>query len=330
MTDEATVRRYRRLLHAYPGWHRHRYGPDLLTTLLDAAEADPGADSRRARAAIVADGLRTRVRVRGAGWLLAALAALAGAGALAGLAGFAGWYATVGPAPTRARAVALAGPLLPAGKPSVDTVSDGAYESGGDPLDTALMAVLGDPDPARGGVVLEWFEVPHRAAPLADAGRYLSGHGWRVRHDAETLVADRAGLRIELTVLAGDARHPDDVTVHVLPTPPTTAYVLATVGAAVGLVAGWLVAAAVLARARHRATADLAALVLLVVAVLGTLPAAGLDLLAVGSAGSLLPEPPWSGYHFALARPLGACGALALGAVLLLTVRRRPRTRVTA
>ena len=55
-------RSYRRLLLAYPGWHRRERGLEMLTTMLDAAE--PGR--RRPAVADVLDilwgGLRCRFR----------------------------------------------------------------------------------------------------------------------------------------------------------------------------------------------------------------------------------------------------------------------------
>ena len=60
MSDESS---YRRLLWAYPGAYRRRHGTEIVTTMLEMAEAGYGRPGLRERLHLVACGLRQRFRI---------------------------------------------------------------------------------------------------------------------------------------------------------------------------------------------------------------------------------------------------------------------------
>src|SRR5690606_20586851 len=64
--EQVLMRRYRRLLLAYPRWHRRLHGPDQLTALLDLWAGGRRRPTGRDDLGLVLDGLRCRLRVRGA------------------------------------------------------------------------------------------------------------------------------------------------------------------------------------------------------------------------------------------------------------------------
>jgi hypothetical protein len=66
-------RRYRRLLRAYPRAYRDRRGTEMVTTLLEMAEAGEGRPGPRESAHLVLAGVRQRFRPPAlAGWMVAA------------------------------------------------------------------------------------------------------------------------------------------------------------------------------------------------------------------------------------------------------------------
>ncbi len=89
-------RRFRRLLRAYPRAYRDSHGAEILTTLLDLAEAGRGRPGPGQLLHLVLCGLRQRFRLpagRPAAWMAALLAAVA-LGAFGSAAGtWVGWQA---------------------------------------------------------------------------------------------------------------------------------------------------------------------------------------------------------------------------------------------
>jgi|GEM_PF-5582893 len=331
MTTDPTMRRYRRLLYAYPRWHRQAHGPDMLTTLLDAEPLD-----RRGRAQLVLDGVRCRFRVPGvAAVLLAAVASLVAAGLTAAAAGYLAWQATARPVPTVRQAAALAAPVLPPHARYRYHRTDGPVDVSADPVDRLVTPIVGDPELDEGGVQLDSRSLRSdaltpRSLPLGvqlrDIHRALRGNGWRITYqDRWEVRAERGGTRIEVWP-QGVYRHRYEIHVEVRSVPPPAAYPCALAGAVLGLCAGWLVAAAAIARSRRRRGPAHAA-----AAVLGVL---GAGLSAPGAALTLVlvwvdpDQPPWLPYDFALVRPSAALGALVLVVCLGLTLARGRRTPV--
>lgn len=330
-TDDRLSRRYRRLLLAYPRWHRRRHGADMLTTMLDAAADDGGGRAATVRdaATLVLDGLRCRLRVRGAAArLLAAALAVVGAGVVAAAAGWCVWQVSAAPWPSVDDAVALAAPVVPPEPPVSVSRRDTPFGPWLTERDSVLLALLGSPEQRAGGVRLSYLRPPvvDRAARFDLVSDRLRADGWRTSSANGWLVADRDGLRVAVTFAGFDERA-DEMIVAVRPTPPRSAQVLAGTGAALGALLGWVAAAAAIARCRHgQPSRRIGAAALATAGALGSLPAGLLNLIATAAPDVLTregPAPPWVGYGFVLARPAAAIGVTLLVAAYFLSTDRR-------
>jgi hypothetical protein len=246
-------RAYRRLLLAYPRWHRRERGAELLTTLLD--DAAPGR--RRPTFAEAADliraGLRARVTPpRGFGRVLALVvavyAALAGAAVAALLTGYPG-------PPSEAQALTAATAAVPVQPRNVPgpAVECDLICPGWDRTDD-VVAVQAPPD--RTDRTIVYLDVPRQDAPAvaARARDRLVASGWRVgpmRVQSDGLQqfdASKAGLNLNL--LTGvDA----PITILVTKRFSTTATVVILAGFGGGLLAGWLTTVWALQRFRRHA-----------------------------------------------------------------------------
>lgn len=324
--DPARVRRFRRLLLAHPRWHRRLHGPDQLTALLDMS-AGGRRPTGRDELGLVLDGLRCRLRVRGAGSVvLATMVSLVAASMLAAAAGWVAWRLMAAPWPTVEQASALAAPVVPRDRPDSVTQRNVAIGPWGSDADTLLMTVLGSPELRPGGVYLNYtaVAVSDRVSAYAQAAEVLAAQGWHTSTVDGPVVAERDGLRI--TVLyANRFLGEDDVVISVYPTPPASAYTVAWLGAAIGALLGWLAAAAAIARARRDVPLRRAAMgAAAIVGTVASIPAGLLNLIATAIADSdARAAPPWIGYTFALARPAAALGGLLLVAAWLLSMTGR-------
>ena len=230
--------RHRVLLSAYPARLRRRHGAELITTLTEVAQGRP---SRADRLHLVADGLRERFRLpvrRPLGVVVAVLAALAG-GAI-GLA--AGSWAGEQTYPSMPAAVSAAHQILgPDARP--DRLERERFE---------LEVVERFAAPAE--VERRVREIHHR----------LGGTGWSVTpvDDQRMFWAQSGSLRVSVWGLAGP-----DPSVEVLgyPVRPATYLPLVLGGLLMGLLAGWLVGAAL----AHRLTASRRPVPAVAVAALG-------------------------------------------------------------
>ncbi|MEU8229238.1 hypothetical protein AB0C12_06475 [Actinoplanes sp. NPDC048967] len=213
----ATMFRDRVLLAAYPARLRRRHGAELIATLTELTQ---GCPSRADRLHLIADGLRERFRLPvrwPLGVVVAVLAALAG-GAFGLAAG--SW----------------------AGEQTYPSMPAAA---------SAARQILGpDARPDRLERTRFDLEVTERLAAPAQVERRvreihqrLGGTGWSVTPVDEhgTFWAQSGGLRVSVSGLAGP-----DPSVEVLGYPVRPALYLPLVlsGLLVGLLAGWLVGAA--------------------------------------------------------------------------------------
>jgi hypothetical protein len=333
-SDHSLARHYRRLLLAYPRWHRHLHGADLLTTLLDSAAAGRRGGPVREGLVLVLDGLRCRLRVRGIGpRILTAMVSMIFAATLAAMTGWFGWHATAAPWPTVEHAIALAGPVLPPGQPDTVTRRDDPFGPWLSDADSVLLTLIGSPELRPGGVYLDYVRprVADRKTAYANAGNRLAAAGWHTKIDSGRLVAERGGLRITLLYANRDTGSDDVISVY--PVPPPVSYRLTWAGAATGGVLGWLIAAAAFARGRRqRPSTRFATAALVTVGVAASTPACLLNVIAAAIADSDAgAAPPWVGYDFVFARPAAAIGALTLvGAWLLSTTGWKAGTPTTA
>jgi len=322
--QRALIRRYRWLLLAYPRWHRRWHGPDQLTLLLDMAGGGRRLTVRN-QLGLVLDGLWCRVRVRGAAIALAAMVSLVAAGTLAAAAGWAAWRLAVAPWPTVEQAMRLAEPVVPRERPDDVNQRNVAFGPWGADADWLLMKVLGSPEVRPGGVYLSyWAVVTDPEAVYAQATEALAAQGWETSLVDGAVVAERDGLRLRV-LCAGANLGRYDVIISVHPTPPVLAYRLAWFGAAVGVLLGWLAAAAAIARSRRTAPLRRVAMGLTAtVGFIASAPAGALNLIAVAIADSDAGgAPPWAGYTIVLARPAAVVGGGLLVAAWLLTASGR-------
>lgn len=269
MSDERT---YRRLLWAYPAAYRREHGTEIVTTLLDMAEAGYGRPGRGQRLHLVACGLRQRFRIpfRRPFAVVAAVLAAVTLGALGATSGtWAGWQtaasvpsgpamrqfvaetARYDPATVRAEpwATAMSGPVMAAvvngrapyspARVRAALLADGwrithfHEEPSGIVVDTGT-----DPWTDAPGTILRW-----RATK---GGLAMSGDSLTITGGAEYGVQGTSSQRVDVWAVDNGLVRP-----------------LAVAGLVTGLVAGWLLVAGLAGRERggprrRTATAGLA------------------------------------------------------------------------
>jgi hypothetical protein len=324
--EAALVRRYRRLLLAYPRWHRRLHGPDQLTVLVDLAVQRRRPPSVRDDLALVLDGLRCRLRVRGvAVVILAAVVSVVAAAGSAAAVGWSAWRLAVADWPTVDQTMRLAEPFAPRERPDQVSQRNVALGPWGADADSLLMLVVGSPELRPGGVYVSYSAaVTDPETVYAQAAETLAAQGWETSTLDGQVVAERDGLRLRV-LCAGANWGRYDVIISLYPTPPAVAYGFAWLGAALGGLLGWLAVAAAIARARR--LAPLRRGVMTLMATMGavvSVPASALNFMAVTLADSDAGgAPPWVGYTFALARPGAVLGGLLLVIAWLLSMNGR-------
>jgi hypothetical protein len=251
------VRRYRRLLLAYPRDYRRRQGAEILTTLMDGA----GPDRERPTAAeirdVVAGGLRQRFRLPvGRLVVLVAIMTALSAGGLGAGAGSAIGWATAQRPPTDAAFGELARQAL--GTPPAPQHVTHAREALGISWQVMAAGPAGEQSPERVRSRLEaagWRVDPPRP------GRsqvWLSGPDGviEVPLDVVDILAERDGIALDVTIATQRSGRPDldhlngaDLTAT--PAEPAAAVPLTAAGALLGLLAGWLLTARIGYRLRR-------------------------------------------------------------------------------
>ncbi|WP_433214421.1 hypothetical protein ACQP00_03930 [Dactylosporangium sp. CS-047395] len=227
--------RYRRLLHAYPAAYRRAHGDEIVGILLDAARPGQTRPTRGEVRDLIANGVRQRFRLPvGRLMVVAAACSALAAGGIGAAAGSAAGWATAGGSSdaevTKALDVA-AGQSLP------HRVSHTRHE-------TVVEATTGDPLP-----------------PEALRKR-LEAAGWVVDQDytAPATTAERDG--VVLTVSTWRWEGTTSVTAVATSAVPPLAAPLTVAGAALGALAGWLLAAWMACRVGRSRTAILALVLL--------------------------------------------------------------------
>jgi hypothetical protein len=317
--------RYRRLLWTYPRDWRRTHGPDLVTTLLDAAPPDRTRPTRAEALDLLWGGVRLRLRVRGAGAVTAAaVACLFVAVAGAALGGALGW-ATAPDLPDDAAAYRLVQPALPAGTPAAPRRWDFTFDDHPEYTDPAWSYWLLGTDVYESGQV--FFDRPYpdgaEASARAEAARVrarLDAAGWRLSGAA----AHRDGHRIEVAVTYGLGSATPLLRVSVMRDRPAAVLPLTAVGLLLGGLFGWLAVAAAWRRGRRQAESwRVLPTALFGAATLTAVPATAASAIAVVM--STRPDdvtPAWIGYAFIGARPLAWVSLLVLGAAWLMTFPR--------
>lgn len=251
-------RRYRRLLWAYPRSYRDRRGAEIVTTLLEMAEAGRGRPWGAGQALhLVLSGLRQRFRLpagRPLAWVAAPLAAvtLGAFGAAAGT--WLGWQ-TAAPVPSdrelRALNAAITGMPAPAAVyreksamrgPGALVRADGTSTYSAGRVRAALSSA---------GWHITSFDEPHGSTLINDLEteiptgvvRYTATKGDLLLHGDGSVIVGGAEFGVD-----GQAMYSTEV----WPREAAAVRPLTVGGLIAGLVAGWLLAAAVAHRLRPR------------------------------------------------------------------------------
>jgi hypothetical protein len=272
MSGAGLERRYRRLLWAYPGPYRRRHGAEIVTTLLDMAEAGRGRPSRLQALHLVLCGIRQRFRLpagRPLAYLAAVLAmvALGAAGSAAGT--WLGWQTAASvPSSSEMRALTAATssfdpggvPVYPSQSamkgPVVAAIVSGRMSYSADRLREGLVAAgwrvtMFTETPS--GMVVDmskdpWVQVPMKWLRIdaAKDGLLLHGDSTTVVGGAEYGVEGRTDERIDVWATETAAVRP-----------------MTIAGLLAGMLAGWLLTAALAYRVRQGRRGHRAAVVVL-------------------------------------------------------------------
>lgn len=264
-------RRYRRLLLAYPGRYRRDHGTEIVTTLMEMGEPGGGWD-------LIAGGVRQRFRLPGRPLVVvAAVLVMLATAVLGAVAGSWAGERTFAPLPSRAAALGLLTAAVsdPGGDDSVPVLRIGdsllldgvpvARHPASDP--DRIATTVRDGIAASGWTITSFTVAPAYPHPeSAQPGTFFSGAYLDAARDG-VLVHGRVDYRYDagrfylggFTATAFAAR--------------TAAYLPLTVGGGVlGLLAGWLLVAAMAYRlrsssvGRRRAVAALTGATLVVAA----------------------------------------------------------------
>jgi hypothetical protein len=252
-------RRYRRLLWAYPGPYRRRHGTEIVTTLLELAESGSGRPSRAQALHLVACGIRQRFRLparRPLAWVAAGLAAIAlgGLGAAGGT--WLGWR-TATPVPTGAEMRTLTAAMAGSGSevrvfpwqtamsgPVVGSTSTGRGSYNADRIRAALSSAgwrVTTFTETTGRLVVDLSKDPHVEVPTRSVRFRATKDGLSLDGDSTTVVGG-AGYGV-------DRRITQRMDIWAVDT--GTVRPLTIAGLLVGMLAGWLLTAAVTGRTRH-------------------------------------------------------------------------------
>jgi hypothetical protein len=275
-------RRYRRLLLAYPRAYRRRHGPEILTTLMEAA--GPGRERPTAAEArdVVAGGLRQRFRLPvGRLMMLAALLTALTLGGLGAAVGSAIGWSTAQRPPTDAAVGELTD--LAMGGPNRHDTQHQPEALGLRSQTTATVA----------GFTTAWSPTQARSR--------LEAAGWRVdpvetvQTEATTvdtnttipmgtnnIVADRDGITLDLSIMAyrvnpSDQHETSYGLLMAMPSEPASVLPVTLAGGLLGLLAGWLLAGRTGYRLRRTGTWQRAPINVLAVAAMLLLAPSTLD-----------------------------------------------------
>ncbi|MGH8879390.1 MAG: hypothetical protein ACRD0P_18935 [Stackebrandtia sp.] len=359
MTETATEleRRFRRLLWAYPRRYRRQRGDELLGTLLDSCPDDQSRPTAQQRRSILRSGIGCRFRVRGGRFNVVTTIVLALFCAVIGscLGSWLSWLSAPD-LPDRKATSAIAAEALNGVNPAAvwgngsKFAYDAEYMEGGSTDPAWLVALLGGDDYGRGMRVADYVGVLSQRqwdTVVPQIKTQLETSGWEVTdHDmgavpgtpgarSITLTANRDGHALTVTG-SSDENYLELMLGREQPSGQTAGLI---VGAACGLLAGWLAAVRLAWQmtVRHPRRREVVIGLAMCAFMIGVVPLAAsgyiIGNLLVNPDSAHAGGPPWAPLMTFPYRPLcllAGAMAVAAGLAAMLPNRRRSRRLAVA
>ncbi|GAB2588239.1 hypothetical protein Aab01nite_49020 [Paractinoplanes abujensis] len=324
------ARRYRRWLTAYPRAYRRERGPEILATLLDAADPGRSRPAAREAALLVRHGLGRRVAEFGRrAFVVAAFAAVLGGLSGIALGSWLAWREVDPMAPDQATAIALAPTVLPV--PFDDRAEQYGRHTFWNPYSkNSWHGGTG----VRAGRTSVTASMPPRTGVeqvAAAVTRQMRAHGWQdVRttgpRDDPQAVAEVTGTRAGyLAAVQISDHYPTGLNLDLMWAEPPGHRRDTVLGGLAGALLGALLGLHSSKRmrrygpGRQRAYSRLcvATLLMLAPAGLGTIPTTTGSLLANTHRNGHGPSVYWGGFVFLGAQPLAILSLLPILAIVV-------------
>jgi hypothetical protein len=345
------ARRYQRWLLAYPRTYRHERGPEILATLLDAADPDRSRPAGREAARLVRHGLGRRLAEFGRrAFVIAAFAAVLGGLSGIALGSWLAWRDVDPMAPDKITAIGLAPTVLPV--PFDDRVDQFGRHTFWNPY--SRNTLFGGTGVRAGRTSVTGMMPPQTGVEQVAAAvtRQMRAHGWQdvqttVRRDgpqtAPAAFAEVTGTRTGYlaAVQITQASYPAALTLDLMRSEPPGHLRDTILGGLAGALLGALLGLYTSKRmrrygpGRQRAYSRLcvATLLMLAPACLGNIPTSTGSLLANTHRDGHGPSVYWGGFVFLGAEPLAILSLVPILAIVVCCVwpqRATVRTPTTA
>jgi hypothetical protein len=346
------ARRYRRWLSAYPRTYRHERGPEILATLLDAADPGRSRPDAREAALLLRHGLGRRIAEFGRrAFVIAAFAAVLGGLSGIALGSWLAWQRVDPMAPDKTTAISLAPTVLPV--PFDDRVGHDGWHTFWNPYsENTLHGGTG----VRAGRTTVTGTVPPRTSLeqiAAAVTRQMRAHGWQDVHTtvhrygpqtAPAASAEVTGTRtgyLAAVQITQDEDHPSDLNLDLMWAEPPGHVRDTIIGGLAGALLGALLGLHTSTRVRRygpgrqRAYSRLcgATLLMLSPAGLGNIPTSTGSALASTHRNGDGPSVYWGGFVFYGAEPLAILSLVPILAIVVCCIwpqRATVRTPTTA
>nr|WP_221378925.1 hypothetical protein [Actinoplanes polyasparticus] len=343
------ARRYRRWLLAYPRTYRHERGPEILATLLDAADPGRSRPAAREAALLLRYGLGRRLAEFGRrAFVIAALAAVLGGLSGIALGSWLAWQDVDPMAPDKTTAIGLAPTVLPV--PFDDRVDQFGRHTFWNPY--SKNTLLGGTGVRVGRTSVTGMMPPQTGAEQVAAAvtRQMRAHGWQ---DVQTTVrrngpqaapaefAEVTGTRTGYLAAVQITHNPSGLNLDLMRAEPPGHLRDTILGGLAGALLGALFGLYTSKRmrrygpGRQRAYSRLcvATLLMLAPACLGNIPTSTGSLLANTDRNGAGPSVYWGGFVFLGAEPLAILSLIPILAIVVCCVwpqRASVRTPTTA
>ncbi len=328
------ARRYRRWLLAYPRTYRHERGPEILATLLDAADPDRSRPAGREAARLLRHGLGRRLAEFGRrAFVIAAFAAVLGGLSGIALGSWLAWRDVDPMAPDKITAVGLAPTVLPV--PFDDGVDQFGRHTFWNPY--SRNTLFGGTGVRAGRTSVTGMMPPQTGVDQVAAAvtRQMRAHGWQdvqttVRRDGPQTApafAEVTGTRTGYlaAVQITQAVYPSALTLDLMRSEPPGHLRDTILGGLAGALLGALLGLYTSKRmrrygpGRQRAYSRLcvATLLMLAPACLGNIPTSTGSLLANTHRDGHGPSVYWGGFVFLGAEPLAILSLVPILAIVV-------------